>query len=74
MKGFLLLELVLYTMIIYATRADLFGTALITVVFGLVTMFYLLTYRIHVEDSIVRKSKRDLRLMKQYEYGFGNCL
>lgn len=73
MRAFYLFESVLYLYCLWVAKPDVFGTILMAVVFILCGRLYYIGNRLSYKPIYVSKTAKQLRLMKQYEYGYGNC-
>lgn len=74
MKRFITFELMVFVLIILGLGFN----PVVIVSFGgtfsiLAGLYYLGLKQSYRETAYVYKTNRQLRLMKQYEYGYGNC-
>ena len=73
MKGFLVFELLLYLLCLEFSRPTKVGFIVITTAFVVCTCLYRLGVKLSAREIYINKTPRQWRLMKEREYGFGNC-
>ena len=73
MKGFLAFELLLYLICLEFGRPTKAWITVLTVTFIACTFLYHLGIKLGTREIYINKTPRQWRLMKEREYGFGNC-